>query len=367
MTSDRVASRQTTVLILAGGTGGHVYPALAVAERLREDGCYVAWMGTRAGLEARVVPKARIALYYIPVSGLRSTGAMRWIKAPFMLAAALLRAVSVILRCRPQVVLGMGGYAAGQGGLAAWLLRRPLLIHEQNSVPGLTNRLLARLATGVMEAFPSAFASRYHASHTGNPVRACILAVPAPEVRLANRRGSLRLLVLGGSQGAAVLNKTVPEALAALSDRRAVEVRHQVGPAELEQTRVSYACSGVKSWLGAFIDDMADAYSWADLVVCRAGAMTVCELATVGLASILVPFPHAVDDHQTGNARYLADAGAAVVVQQVDLNPSLLCRMLSDFCRARERLVEMAKSARKLAIPDATHRVARRCMEAAGV
>jgi UDP-N-acetylglucosamine--N-acetylmuramyl-(pentapeptide) pyrophosphoryl-undecaprenol N-acetylglucosamine transferase len=164
-----------------------------------------------------------------------------------------------------------------------------------------------------------------------------------------------------------VLNKTVPEALAALSDRRAVEVRHQVGSADLEQTRVSYACSGVKSWLGAFIDDMADAYSWADLVVCRAGAMTVCELATVGLASILVPFPHAVDDHQTGNARYLADAGAAVVVQQVDLNPSLLCRMLSDFCRARERLVEMAKAARKLAIPDATHRVARRCMEAAGV
>ena len=276
MTSGRAASRQTTVLMMSGGTGGHVYPALAVAERLREDGCHVVWMGTRTGLEARVVPRASIELRFIPVSGLRSTSAMRWIKAPFMLAAALLRAVAVILQCHPQVVLGMGGYAAGPGGLAAWLLRRPLLVHEQNSVPGLTNRMLARLATGVMEAFPSAFAARYRALHTGNPVRTCILAVPAPEVRLANRRGSLRLLVLGGSQGAEVLNKTVPEALAALSDQSTVEVRHQAGRTDLERTRMSYASTGIKRWLGAFIDDMADAYSWADLVVCRAGAMTVC-------------------------------------------------------------------------------------------
>lgn len=354
-----------TVLVMAGGTGGHVYPALAVAESLRARGNRVAWLGTRSGLEARVVPPTGIQLFCVRVSGLRRRGLWGWLWAPFTLCAALLRSGSVIARVRPHVVLGMGGFVTGPGGVAAWLLRRPLLIHEQNAVPGLTNRLLARLAVRVMEAFPGSFPARCGAVHTGNPVRAEIARVPVPEERFAGRTGALRVLVLGGSQGARALNEVVPAALAALADRCPVTVCHQAGPRNLAAARAGYAAAGVTAQPVAFIEDMARAYAWADVVVCRAGAMTIAELAATGVASILVPFPYAVDDHQTHNARYLAEAGAALLLRQAELTAQRLASVLAELCATRERLLTMARAARTLAVPDAAARVMTFCLEAA--
>ncbi len=354
-----------TILIAAGGTGGHVYPALEVARRLRARGVNVEWLGTRKGLEAKLVPDEGFKLHALSVGGLRGKGLIRWLMAPFMLTAALGNALKVLRIVRARLVLGMGGYAAGPGGVAAWLLRIPLFIHEQNSVPGLTNRILSRLATRVMEAFPGSFDARVGAVHAGNPVRADIGAVPAPETRLANRTGPIRVLVLGGSQGARAINRVLPEALAALPSRDLVEVRHQAGSLHLEDTRSRYAGAGVEVEPEAFIDDMAAAYAWADLVICRAGAMTVCEVASAGVAAVLIPFPYAVDDHQTKNARYLSDAGAAVLVRESDLTPALLCDLLKEYASARERLLTMASAARRLAVPDSAERVTAWCLEAA--
>lgn len=353
-----------TVLIAAGGTGGHVYPALEVARRLRARGLNVEWLGTRKGLEARLVPGEGFTLHALSFGGLRGKGMLRWLLAPGVLLLALTRSLKILKRVRARLVLGMGGYAAGPGGVAAWLLRVPLFIHEQNAVPGMTNRLLARLAVRVMEAFPGSFDAAVGALHTGNPVRAEIAAVPDPETRLPSRRGPLRVLVLGGSQGARAINEVFPEAVAALPDRRVVEVRHQTGSRHLESTRARYAANGAGADVVAYIDDMAAAYGWADLVVCRAGAMTVCEVAAAGLAAIFVPFPYAVDDHQTRNARYLSDAGAAVLVPESDLNAVVLRDLLVEFAAARERLLAMAVAARRLAVPDAAERVIGQCMEA---
>jgi len=360
-----MAARSPTVLIMAGGTGGHVYPALAVAERLRAAGGRPAWLGVRHGLEAELVPRAAIDLFFVDLGGLRGRGALAWLLAPLRLAVALAQALGILRRVRPDAVLGMGGYASGPGGLAAWLLRRPLLIHEQNAVPGLTNRLLARLACRVMEGFPGSFPGRIRAEATGNPVRESVAGVPAPAVRLAGRTGALRLLVLGGSQGARFLNEVVPAALARLPERARVEVRHQAGARNLEAARAAYRSLGLDAEPIAYIEDMGAAYAWSDVVVCRAGAMTVAELAAAGVASILVPFPHAVDDHQTKNARYLADRGAAIVLPQRELDAGRLSRLLDELARARERLREMAEAARTLARPDAAARVAERCLEAA--
>jgi UDP-N-acetylglucosamine--N-acetylmuramyl-(pentapeptide) pyrophosphoryl-undecaprenol N-acetylglucosamine transferase len=356
------------VLIMAGGTGGHVFPALAVAEELVARGVAVSWLGTRRGLEARVVPAAGYPLETMRVAGLRGKGVTRLLLAPFMLLVALLQALVILLRLRPQAVLGMGGFASGPGGVVAWLLRRPLLIHEQNSVAGMTNRWLAPLAHTVMEAFPGSMPAKYRPVHTGNPVRVEITRLPEPAERLAqHQRGALRVLVIGGSLGAHALNTTVPAALARLSPGNSCSVRHQTGAADVDAVRQAYAEAGIEAQVSAFIDDMAAAYAWADLVVCRAGALTVAELAVVGVAAILVPFPHATDDHQTGNARFLADAGAAILVPQETLEPERLGQLLDDFAARREVLLEMAGRARSLALPQAARRVAELCLQAAGL
>jgi UDP-N-acetylglucosamine--N-acetylmuramyl-(pentapeptide) pyrophosphoryl-undecaprenol N-acetylglucosamine transferase len=354
------------VLIMAGGTGGHVFPALAVADELRRAGQPVLWLGTHEGLEAKVVPAAGLPIAWIKVRGLRGKGVLRLLTAPFMLAAALLQAGGVLLRARPRAVLGMGGFVTGPGGFMAWLLRRPLLIHEQNSIAGLTNRLLAPLATRVMEAFPGSLPARTRPLHTGNPVRTAITEVAPPRERLATRTGRLRLLVLGGSLGAQALNETVPQALAQLPAGDRPEVRHQAGVRHVDAARDAYRQAQVEARVDAFVDDMAEAYAWADLVVCRAGALTIAELTAVGVAAILVPYPHAVDDHQTGNARYLVAADAALLIPQTELTPHRLAAVLDEFIRMRGRLVQMAEAARGLARPDAARVVARECLVLAG-
>ena len=301
------------------------------------------------------------------LSGVRGKGILPWGLAPFRLMLALIQSMLIIGRFRPRVVLGMGGFVAGPGGLAAWLLRRPLLIHEQNAIPGLTNRLLARVSRRVLEAFPGTFAKRYAAVHTGNPLRVELTNVAEPEQRLAGRQGALRLLVLGGSQGAVKLNQVVPSAIAGLTGQLDIEVRHQAGRKNIETARSAYEAHGLRVALVPFIEDMREVYEWADLVVGRAGAMTVCELAAVGTASVLVPFPYAVDDHQRANARKLADVGAAVVIPEHKLTPSCLGKTLQGLYLARDRLLAMAKAARSQAVLDATDRVANICLETANV
>jgi UDP-N-acetylglucosamine--N-acetylmuramyl-(pentapeptide) pyrophosphoryl-undecaprenol N-acetylglucosamine transferase len=349
------------VLIAAGGTGGHVFPALAVAERLRELGHRVSWLGVHQGLESRVVPENGFPITYVSISGVRGKGLVSWLFAPIKLLVAVWQSLRAIRATKTDVVLGMGGFVAGPAGIAGWIARRPLLIHEQNAVPGLTNRVLSRFAQEVMEAFPGSFAHAVNVHHTGNPVRASMVDLPPPEERLSQRAGALRVLVLGGSQGARVLNEVMPAALAALAKEEKIEVRHQAGARLLEQARSHYKQAGLHVEPVPFLEDMAEAYTWADLVLCRAGAMTVAELAAVGTASILVPFPYAVDDHQTVNAHYLADAGAAVLVEEREFTVPRLARLLDEFCGARERLVSMAKAARRLAMPGATDSVVRFC------
>jgi UDP-N-acetylglucosamine--N-acetylmuramyl-(pentapeptide) pyrophosphoryl-undecaprenol N-acetylglucosamine transferase len=360
------AADRRPVLIMAGGTGGHVFPALAVADELSARGVPVSWLGTRRGLEARVVPAAGYTLSSIRVSGLRGKGLLRRLFAPFMLALAVFQSLVILLRLRPGSVLGMGGFASGPGGLVAWLLRCPLVIHEQNSVAGLTNRLLAPLARHVLEAFPGSLPAARHAIHTGNPVRSAIAALPDPTQRLSGHAGALRLLVIGGSLGARALNQVVPQAVARLPLNDRPLIHHQTGPADEADVREHYRELDNEARVEAFVEDMAAAYTWADLVVCRAGALTVAELCAAGVASILVPFPYATDDHQTGNARYLADAGAAVLVPQSELTEERLAQLLAGYSADREALLEMACRARELARPEAARQVAGFCLEAAG-
>ncbi|MFU8896807.1 MAG: undecaprenyldiphospho-muramoylpentapeptide beta-N-acetylglucosaminyltransferase [Gammaproteobacteria bacterium] len=341
------------VLIMAGGTGGHVFPALAVAEALRARGIDVVWMGTRLGLEARVVPAAGIPMEWIKVAGLRGKGLRTRLAAPLNVALAIVQALRIMLRVRPAVVLGMGGYAAGPGGVAAWLTRRPLVIHEQNAVAGTTNRILAGLARRVLAAFPGAFPDGVSTTVVGNPVRPAIAALPPPSEALAQHGGRARLLVVGGSQGALALNEAVPEALARLPEPLRPEVRHQAGHTTLDNARAAYQRVGVKAEIFEFIDDMAEAYGWADLAICRAGALTVSELAAAGLPSVLVPLPTAVDDHQTLNGGYLVAAGGAVLVPERQLAPVRLARVLAGLLGDRSRLLDMARRARAAARPEA--------------
>jgi UDP-N-acetylglucosamine--N-acetylmuramyl-(pentapeptide) pyrophosphoryl-undecaprenol N-acetylglucosamine transferase len=349
------------VLIMAGGTGGHVFPALAVARELRGRDEPVVWLGTPQGLEARVVPAEGFPLETIRVGGLRRKGAATWLLAPFRVALALADALAVMRRRRPRVVLGMGGFASGPGGLAAWLLGRPLVIHEQNAVAGLTNRLLAGLAREVLEAFPGSFLAGKATRVTGNPVRADIGALPPPAARLAGRTGPLRVLVLGGSQGARVLNETVPRALGLLPANLRPEVLHQAGAATLEVAREAYRAAGVAARIEPFIADMASAYGWADAVVCRAGALTIAELAAAGLPALLVPFPGAVDDHQTRNAEHFVAAGAGVLMPQAGLTAGSLAAELGRLAGDRALVLERATRARALARPDATAEIAAIC------
>lgn len=352
------------VLIMAGGTGGHVMPALAVAQELQSRGHTVRWLGTDKGLEARVVPAAGIELFTLQVAGLRGRGVMRYLSAPLGLLGALRQAIGLLRRLRPDVVLGLGGYAAGPGGLAAVLLRRPLVIHEQNARPGLTNRLLARLARRVLCGFPGTRLAGRPAEFTGNPVRAELLNLPAPRERLAV---TPRLLVLGGSQGAQAINSAVPAALELLREGGAAlpQVRHQAGRAHVDTVAADYRARGIEAAVGGFIDDMAAAYRDADLAICRAGALTVAELCAVGLGAVLVPYPHAADDHQTANAQQMASAGAAIVLAQAQLTPQRLADALRPLLADAARRLAMAEAARALARPDAAARVAAACLEAA--
>lgn len=352
------------ILIMAGGTGGHVFPALAVANKLRAQGVDIAWLGTQRGLESRVVPAANIPLHILPISGLRGNGVIGWLLAPFRITYAILIAIGIVRKFKPGAVLGMGGFVTGPGGIASWLLRRPLLVHEQNAIAGLTNKLLARFACTVMEAFPSAFSERFSPVQTGNPVREDIAALASPEQRLAKRGDSIHVLIVGGSLGAQALNQSVPAAFEKLDAGQRSQVWHQTGKVMLEQTRDDYKARSITARVDAFIDDMAEAYAWADVVICRAGALTIAELAAAGVASILVPYPHAVDDHQTANARFLEQAGAAVLLPQSELNATVLAELLKDFMTNRERLLNMAIAARRQARVSATDDVAKLCMQA---
>jgi UDP-N-acetylglucosamine--N-acetylmuramyl-(pentapeptide) pyrophosphoryl-undecaprenol N-acetylglucosamine transferase len=354
------------ILIMAGGTGGHVYPALAVARALQAASRDVVWLGTHRGLESRVIPAAGIDIEWLSVKGLRRKGAVAMLIAPFQLAWALLQSLAVIIRRRPAAVLGMGGFVSGPGGVAAWLTRRPLVIHEQNAAAGMTNRLLARLARVVLQAFPGSFIPEVHAQTVGNPVREDIAAVAPPHERYAARHGALRVLVLGGSQGALALNRSVPAALALLDKDVRPIVRHQCGERTLDVARQAYDEHEVDVELTPFIDDMAEAYAWADLVICRAGALTIAELCAVGVPALFVPYPAAVDDHQTANARPMADVGAARIIPEASLTPQLLADLLREWLQSRAALQERAIRARGLATPDSLKRITEVCLQQAG-
>lgn len=350
------------VLIMAGGTGGHIFPGLAVAEALRAQGVPVAWLGAQGGMETKVVPAYGIEIHTIPVGGLRGKGWKRRLVAPWMLIRALLSSLTLLHRLKPRSVLSMGGYVAGPGGVAACLLRRPLLVHEQNRVAGFTNRMLARHARRVMVGFADALPD---AQWMGNPVRDAIAALPAPAQRLAGRCGQPRLLVLGGSLGARALNLRVPQALAQMPAGQRPDVLHQCGERGMDETREAYAQAGVPARIVPFIEDMADSYAWADLVVCRAGALTLAELMACGLGAMLVPFPYAVDDHQARNAQALVAAGAAQWTQESELTAQTLAQRLSVLLGDRAKLLAMAQAARAQAKPNAAADIARACVEVA--
>jgi len=351
----------STILIMAGGTGGHVFPGLAVAEEMRGRGWNVIWMGARGGMEARLVPERGYAMEWIRAAALRGKGLAAALLLPLHLLIGFWQSARAIFRVRPDVVLGMGGYVAFPGGMMATLLARPLAVHEQNAIAGLVNRVLAAVADKAMVAFPDALA---RAEWTGNPVRADIAGIAEPAARFARRSGPLRLLVVGGSLGAQALNDAVPKALALMSPAERPLVVHQSGERNLDFLRNAYQKENLQAELLAFIDDMARRYAEADLVICRAGAMTVSELAAGGIASVLVPFPHAVDDHQTANAKFLAGKGAAILLPQASLSPQGLAELLRTL--DRKKIAEMAVKARALGKPDAARVVADRCVELAG-
>ena len=352
-------------LMMAGGTGGHVFPALATARALQQRGHEVHWLGASGGMEERLIGDTDIPLSLIHISGLRGKGKLALLLAPFRLMRALGEAYTHLRRIRPDCVVGMGGFVTGPGGIAAWLMRKPLVIHEQNAIAGMTNRWLTRFSETVLEAFPDSFGDQTVTRCTGNPVRGEVASMDAPEQRLAGRSGRLRVLVIGGSLGAQVFNQQLPRALALMPEADRPDVRHQCGEKNLEAARAAYDEAGVSASIEPFIRDMAEAYGWADLVICRAGALTVSELCAAGIGAVLVPFPHAVDDHQTRNGQHMVKAGAAILVPQPKLNPEVLAETLKDLATDRKRILTMAKAARWLARPDATERVVNYCLEAA--
>ena len=348
-----------TLLVMAGGTGGHIFPALAVAEKMRDRGWRVVWMGNPEGMEARRVPPHGFEMVWVRFGALRGKGLLQKLLLPFNLLKGIWQAQKAIRQVQPDVVLGMGGYITFPGGMMAALLGKPLVVHEQNSVAGLANRVLAGVADRVLSGFPDVLAK---AAWVGNPVRPEIAALAAPAERMKDRSGALRLLVIGGSLGAKVLNDVIPQGLAQLTADELPQIVHQAGEQHLEALKANYAAAGIHAHCVAFIDDMAGAYDWADLVICRAGALTVAELAAAGVPAILVPFPHAVDDHQTGNARFLVNVGGAFLMPQDELSPEAVA-LIRNY--SRSQLLEMAEKARSLAKPDATEEVANICAEVA--
>ncbi|HFC92376.1 MAG TPA: undecaprenyldiphospho-muramoylpentapeptide beta-N-acetylglucosaminyltransferase [Leucothrix mucor] len=360
------------ILITAGGTGGHVYPGLAVARALIKQDIPVVWMGTHKGLEARVIPAAGIEMAWLDVNGLRGKGLMTLLAAPVKLIKALFQSIGIMRKHRPVAVLGMGGFVAGPGGLVASLMGIPVVIHEQNAVAGLTNKLLSKFSKKILEGFPQTFPKSATATKQnkiiaiGNPVRKEITAIAPPEKRLAGRDSAIRLLIIGGSLGAQALNEIVPQALAELGENIRPKVRHQAGKGKDATTQADYKAVGVDALVTPFIEDMSEAYEWADLIICRAGALTIAEVAAAGLASILVPYPYAVDDHQTANGAYLSDNGAAILMQQTEFNKDSASKVLQSLLTDREKIVSMSIKARKLAKPTATDEVAAICAQLAG-
>ena len=348
-----------TILIMAGGTGGHIFPALAVAEKMRGRGWHVVWLGNPEGMEARLVPQHGFEMVGLKFAALRGKGLLRKLLLPFNLLRGFWQAQKAIRQVQPEVVLGMGGYITFPGGMMASLLGKPLVVHEQNSVAGLANRVLAGVADQILTGFPEVLDKGVW---VGNPVRPEIAALAPPTERYAERTGALRLLVIGGSLGAQVLNEMVPQGMALLTAEQQPQIVHQAGEKHIEALKANYAAVGVQAHCVSFIEDMAGAYEWADLVICRAGALTVAELAAAGVASILVPFPHAVDDHQTGNAKFLVDAGGAILLPQNELTADAIA-LIRNYSRGQ--LLEMAENARSLAKPDATEEVANICAESA--
>jgi UDP-N-acetylglucosamine--N-acetylmuramyl-(pentapeptide) pyrophosphoryl-undecaprenol N-acetylglucosamine transferase len=352
-----------TIMIMAGGTGGHIFPGLSVAEHLKGLGWRIVWLGAKAGMEAKLVVPRGYEMAWVSMSGVRGKGMLRFFTLPLELLVAFWQSARALRQHRPDVVLGMGGYVAFPGGMMASLLRRPFAIHEQNAVAGLANRVLAHLADRILTGFPGVFPRATAVVWTGNPVRADIAGLAEPSARYGARGGPLRLTVIGGSLGAQALNETVPRALALIDVAQRPQVTHQTGARHADTTRAAYAAAGVTATVAPFIDDMARAYAEADVIVCRAGASTIAELAAAGIASVLVPFPHAVDDHQTRNAGFLAERDAAVLIPQPELTPERLADVLRGFTRAS--LAQMAQRARAAGKPEATRAVADACMELA--
>ncbi|MDO8788684.1 MAG: undecaprenyldiphospho-muramoylpentapeptide beta-N-acetylglucosaminyltransferase [Sulfuritalea sp.] len=348
-----------TLLVMAGGTGGHIMPGLAVAEHLREQGWKIAWMGNPDGMEAKLTAGRGYEMAWVHFTALRGKGLLRKLLLPFNLLRGFRQAWSQLKRIQPDVVLGMGGYVSFPGGMMASLRGIPLVLHEQNSVAGLANRVLALIADRILTGFPGVLKK---GNWVGNPVRPEIAVLPAPTVRYAQHNGPLRVLVVGGSLGAQALNEALPKALAMIAEDERPVVVHQAGEKHLPMLKSFYISAGVKADSVAFINDMAGAYGWADLVICRAGALTVAELAAAGVASLLVPFPHAVDDHQTLNARFLSNAGAAILLPQNQLTPARLAEIRN---LSRRQLTQMAERARELARSEATAAVAQACADLA--
>ncbi len=343
------------VLISAGGTGGHVFPGIAIAQALQQRSIAVHWLGTQHGLDAQLVPREKIAFSSIAIKGLRGKSKVSLLLAPIKIFFATLSAINIIRRENPDVVLTLGGYVTGPAGIAAWLLRKPLVLHEQNAIAGMTNKMLYRFASRVLEAFPHTFSDAKKVITVGNPIRQVIIDIPSPEQRLAQRQGALRVLVIGGSQGAQALNALIPHLKASLQDK--IDIWHQTGAKHFVATQQYYRHVKQTVKLVQFIDNMAQAYEWADIIICRSGALTVSEVAAAGVASILVPFPSAVDDHQTANAHYLSNADAALLLPQASLNAEQLIGFLNKLWDNRALVLTMSKAARALAKPDSTQRV----------
>ena len=364
-------SQTPKILLMAGGTGGHIFPALAVADYLQKQGWQTHWLGSENGMEVSLVPKYNINISLLSIAGVRGKSLFTRLLSPFYLLGAVWQAMKVIQQFKPDVVLGMGGFASGPGGIAAWLLKRPLCIHEQNAIPGLTNKVLSKFARFSLQAFPGAIDKAD--AVTGNPVRESICKITEPKLRFAEHQGAIRLLIIGGSRGAAIFNQLVPEAVAILSDTTAVDIRHQTGKGNkglvkeryLEKMPSSETDKAKKIIIDEFIDDMDAAYEWADLVLCRSGALTVSELAVAGVGAIFVPFPHAVDDHQTANAEFLVRAKAAKLIQQNELTAKKLALTIEQFAE-RKHCLQLAINAKSQGKPDATQAVANYCIKAAG-
>lgn len=348
-----------TILVMAGGTGGHIFPALAVAHKMRDAGWRVVWLGNPEGMEAKLVPQHGFEMVWVKFSALRGKGILRKLLLPLNLLRGFWQGLKAIRQVRPNVVLGMGGYITFPGGMMAALTGVPLVLHEQNSVAGLANRVLAGVADRIVTGFPNVLKK---GEWVGNPVRPEITKIAAPAERFSERSGTLRILIIGGSLGAQALNELVPKGMALLGEAEQPQIVHQAGEKHIDTLKANYAAVGVQAHCVSFIEDMAGAYEWADLVICRAGALTIAELAAAGVASILVPFPHAVDDHQTGNARFLVGVGGAFLLPQTELTAESIA-LIRNYSRGQ--LLEMAEKARSMAKPDATEAVAQLCTDIA--